>query len=172
MKIAHALFPTLALLLSSFSHAQQVGIVKNGIYYSLNPRLPNGTLVQVLTDDDKGLIRCCGEIAGPAKRPDDEVQVLDSLHDRSVMAYTLTLSGSLLPETSGFGIAGYVHMVRQGQRPQAVLDDGLQLNLSICTSAEGWHYLGRRVGDNKLLVHLYKYFDGDLEPTCRRGELE
>lgn len=170
MPTMRALFATAVFLFSSFSHAQQIGVVENGVYYSVNPRLPKGTLVQVLTNDDKGVIRCCGEIAGLAKQPDR--QVSDSLHDRSVTAYALTLSGSLSSETSGFGIAGYVHILRRGARPQATLDDGLRLDFSICTSTEGTHYLGRRVGDNKLLVHLYEYFDGDLEPTCKKGQLE
>ena len=171
-KLAQALFMAVSLFVSSLSHAQQIGVVNNGVYYSVNPRLPNGTLVQVLTDDDNSVIRCCGEITGQAKDTGQQTQVLDSLRDRNITAYTLALSGSLSKEISGFGIAGHVRMLRQGQRPQAMLDDGLQVNLSVCTSAEGVHYLGRRVGDNKLLVHLYQYFDRDLEPTCKDAELK
>jgi hypothetical protein len=170
MTMMRALLATAAFLFSSLSYAQQVGVVENGIYYSVNPRLPAGTPVQVLPDDDKGIIQCCGEITGPAKKPDR--QVSDNLHDRNVTAYALKLSGLLSTETSGFGIAGNVHMLRQGEHPQATLDDGLRVNFSICTSMEGTHYLGRRVGDNKLLVHLYEYFDGDLVPTCQDTDLK
>lgn len=171
-KIAKALFLAITLLVSSLAHAQQVGFVKEGIYYSVNPKLPKGTLVQVLTDDDNSVIRCCGEITGQAKDTGQRTQVLDSLRDRSITAYTLALSGSLSKETSGFGIAGYVRMLRQGARPQAMLDDGLKVNFSVCTSGEGWHYLGREVGNNKLLVDLYQYFDGDLEATCKDSDLK
>jgi hypothetical protein len=138
--------------------------VKNGIYYSPNPRLTNGTVVQVLTDDDKSVIRCCGKIVGPVKGSDRQVQVTDSLHDRNMTAYALALSGSLSLDASGFGLAGNVQILQLGEHPQAMLDDGVRLNFSTCVSGEGWHYLGRRVGDNKLLVDLYNYFDGDLEP--------
>ncbi|WP_431822962.1 hypothetical protein [Burkholderia sp. F1] len=37
---------------------------------------------------------------------------------------------------------------------------------------EGTHYLGRKVGNRKLLVHLYEYFDGEFEPTCKDSDLQ
>ncbi|MEK6419019.1 MAG: hypothetical protein V4801_05405 [Burkholderia gladioli] len=152
------------------AEAQQVGVVDSGVYYSVNPALPKGTRVQVLSDDGQGVVQCCGEIAGPAGQPGR--QVLDSLHDRQVKAYTLAPGGAVTADSSGFGIAGNVKMVRQGAHPQAVLADGSHLNFSTCASAEGVHYLGRRAGDNKLLVHLYEYFDGDLESNCKDSELK
>ncbi len=161
---------TALALLPLAARAQQVGIVDNGVYYSLNPHLPAGTNVQVLPDDDTGVIQCCGKISGPAAHADR--QISDSLRDRHVTAYTLTLAAPLSADTSGFGIAGQARMIRQGKHPQALLDDGTHLNLSSCTSMEGVHYLGRRAGDDKLLVHLYAYFDGDLEASCKDSELK
>ncbi|MBN3728384.1 hypothetical protein [Burkholderia sp. Ac-20379] len=170
MSIQRAWFSIAILLFSGIAEAQQVGVVESGVYYSVNPALPKGTRVQVLSDDDSGNVQCCGEIAGPAKHAGR--QVLDSLRDRPVTAYALTTSGALSADSSGFGIAGNVKMVKQGAHPQAVLADGSHLNFSTCASAEGVHYLGRRAGDNKLLVHLYEYFDGDLESNCKDSELK
>ncbi|WP_414441759.1 hypothetical protein [Burkholderia sp. 22PA0106] len=170
MSIQRALFLTAMFLFSGIAEAQQVGVVDGGVYYSVNPVLPKGTRVQVLSDDGRGVIQCCGEISGPAKQANR--QVLDSLRDRPVTAYALTPGGALSADSAGFGIAGNVKMIRQGAHPQGILEDGSHLNFSICASSEGMHYLGRRAGDNKLLVHLYEYFDGDLESNCKDSELK
>ncbi len=170
MSIQRALLLIAIFLFSGLAEAQQVGVVESGVYYAVNPALQKGTRVQVLSDDGQGVIQCCGEIAGPAKQASR--QVLDSLRERQVTAYALTPSGAVTADSAGFGIAGNVKMVRQGAHPQAMLADGSHLNLSTCASAEGVHYLGRRAGDNKLLVHLYEYFDGDLESNCKDSELQ
>ncbi|WP_455777435.1 hypothetical protein, partial [Burkholderia stabilis] len=160
-----------ALAVSIAAHAQQVGVVADGVYYTPNTHLAAGTSLQVLPDDDKGVARCCATITGPAAKPGN--QILDSLHDdRTIAAYALSLPKSVPADTRGFGVAGTARFVRQGAHPQAVLDGGLQLAFSTCTSVEGTHYLGRKVDGNKLLVHLYQYFDGEFEPTCKDRDLK
>ncbi|WP_419689781.1 hypothetical protein ACN22W_24875 [Burkholderia theae] len=160
-----------ALAVSVAAHAQQVGVIADGVYYTPNTHLAAGTSLQVLPDDDKGIPRCCATITGPAGKPAN--QILDALHDdRTIAAYALSLPKSVAADTRGFGVVGTARFVRQGARPEAVLDGGLQLALSTCTSVEGTHYLGRKVGANKLLVHLYQYFDGELEPTCKDRDLK
>ncbi|WP_175878677.1 hypothetical protein [Burkholderia sp. BCC0097] len=160
-----------ALAVSVAAHAQQVGVVADGVYYTPNTHLAAGTSLQVLPDDDKGVARCCATVTGPAGKPGN--QILDSLHDdRTIAAYALSLPKSIPADTRGFGVVGTAHFVRQGAHPEAVLDGGLPLAFSTCTSAEGTHYLGRKVGANKLLVHLYQYFDGELEPTCKDRDLK
>ncbi|AXF25210.1 hypothetical protein CUJ89_26495 [Burkholderia pyrrocinia] len=160
-----------ALAVSLAAHAQQVGVVADGVYYTPNTHLAAGTSLQVLPDDDKGIAHCCATITGPASKPAN--QILDNLHDdRTIAAYALSLPKSVPADTRGFGVAGSARFVRQGARPEAVLDGGLQLAFSTCTSMEGTHYLGRKVGANTLLVHLYQYFDGELEPTCKDRDLK
>jgi hypothetical protein len=75
-----------------------------------------------------------------------------------------------LTRQSNLGLTA--RFVRQGARPEAILGDGLRLAFYTCASMEGRHYLGRRVGDNKLLFHMYQYFDIEFEPTCRDEDLE
>ncbi|CAB3746341.1 hypothetical protein B7G54_25295 [Burkholderia puraquae] len=164
-----------AFSVSIASYAQQVGVVAFGVYYTPNTHLAAGTSLQILPDDDKGIAHCCATITGPASKPAN--QIFDNLHDdrhegRAIAAYALSLPKSVPADTSGFGVAGDARFVRQGARPEAVLDGGLQLAFSTCTSAEGTHYLGRKVANGKLLVHLYQYFDGDLEPTCKDRDLK
>ncbi|KWE56879.1 hypothetical protein WL77_29130 [Burkholderia ubonensis] len=159
-----------ALACSIVSHAQQVGVVTHGVYYSPNPHLAAGTPLQILPDDDKGVARCCATITGPARKPSR--QILDDLHDRTIVAYALTMPRSLPADTAGFGVVGPARFVRDGAHPEAVLDDDLRLAFSTCTSMEGTHYLGRKVGSRKLLVHLYEYFDGEFEPTCKDSDLQ
>ncbi|MDF3083260.1 hypothetical protein [Burkholderia sola] len=159
-----------ALAVSIAAHAQQVGVVADGVYYTPNTHLAAGTSLQVLPDDDKGVARCCATVTGRAGKPGN--QILDSLHDdRKIAAYALSLPKSVPADTRGFGVVGTARFVRQGAHPEAVLDGGLPLAFSTCTSVEGTHYLGRKVGANTLLVHLYQYFDGELEPTCKDRDL-
>ncbi len=153
------------------SRAQQVGVVADGVYYTPNTHLPAGASLQILPDDGKGIAHCCATITGPAAKPGN--QILDALHDdRPIAAYALSLPKSVPADTTGFGVAGTARFVRQGAHPQAMLDGGLPLAFATCTSTEGTHYLGRKVGSNTLLVHLYQYFDGELESTCRDADLK
>ncbi|MXN74002.1 hypothetical protein GR157_04515 [Burkholderia sp. 4701] len=158
-----------ALAVSVTSHAQQVGVVTGGVYYTPNTHLAAGTPLQILPDDDKGVARCCATIKGPAGKP--ARQVLDSLRDRTMAAYALTMPPSIPADTSGFGVVGPAHFVRAGAHPEAVLDDNLRLAFSTCTSMEGEHYLGRKPDTRKLLVHLYLYFDGEFESNCKASDL-
>ncbi|AFQ51017.1 hypothetical protein [Burkholderia cepacia] len=153
------------------ARAQQVGVVAGGVYYTPNTHLAPGTSLQILPDDDQGVARCCAMITGPAAKPRD--QILDALHDdRTIAAYALSVPKSIPADTSGFGVTGDARFVRQGVHPEAVLDGGLPLAFSTCTSIEGTHYLGRKVGSNKLLVHLYRYFDGEFESNCKDRDLK
>jgi hypothetical protein len=52
------------------------------------------------------------------------------------------------------------------QRVEAILEEGLDLQISNCTTSEGINYTGRRVGDGKILGDIYKHLDVDFEPTC------
>ncbi|MBN3819622.1 hypothetical protein G3N57_24750 [Paraburkholderia sp. Se-20369] len=158
-----------ALAVSVTSHAQQVGVVTDRVYYTPNPHLAAGTPLQILPDDGKGVARCCATIIGPARNPPR--QVLDSLRDRTMAAYALTMPPSIPPDTSGFGVVGPARFVREGAHPEAVLDDNLRLAFSTCMSREGEHYLGRKPGNRKLLVHLYLYFDAEFESNCKDSDL-
>jgi len=160
----------LTLVFPVSANGQQVGVVAGGVYYSVNPHLQAGTLLQILPADDTGMVRCCATISGPAEK--SELQIYDNLLDRKVIAYALSLPQSIPVETTGFGIAGSARFVRQGERPEAILENGLRLTFSTCGSMEGRHYLGRRVGNNQLLVHMYQHFDGEFEPTCKDTDLE
>ena len=164
-------FIALTLVFPVSSNGQQVDVVSYGVYYSVNPHLQAGTLLQILPDDDsKGNVLCCARILGAAEK--SRFQLYDNLLDREVIAYMLRLPQSIPAETSGFGIVGSARFVRQGARPEAILGDGLRLAFYTCASMEGRHYLGRRVGDKKLLFHMYQYFDIEFEPTCRAKDLE
>jgi hypothetical protein len=163
-------FIALTLVFSVSSSGQQVGVVARGVYYSVNPHLQPGSRLQILPDDGTGLVLCCATISRSAAK--GELQIYDNLRDRKIVAYTLSLPQSIPAQTMGFGIVGSARFVRQGAHPEAILDDGLRLTFSTCGSMEGLHYLGRRVGDNKLLVHMYQYLDGEFEPTCRDKDLE
>lgn len=164
-----ALTLSFALAASAPLHAQQVGALVDGVYYTVNPHLAAGTRLQILPDDGRGVPQCCAVVTGPARHA--PTQVLDSLHDRTVTAYAVTLPHSVPADTNGFGIAGNATFGRRGAHPEATLDDGLRLAFATCTSSEGEHYLGRKVGDGKLLVHLYQYIDADLEGNCRDADL-
>ncbi|RQQ10204.1 hypothetical protein DF107_08120 [Burkholderia stagnalis] len=159
-----------ALAVSVTSHAQQVGVVTGGVYYTPNPHLAAGTPLQILPDDGTGVARCCATIKGPARKPPR--QVFDSLRDRTMAAYALTMPPSIPADASGFGVVGPARFGRAGAHPEAVLDDDLRLAFSTCTSTEGVHYLARKPGSRKLLVHLYLYFDGEFEPNCKDSDLD
>lgn len=146
-------------------------MVADGVYYTPDTHLAAGTSLQILPDDGKGIAHCCATITGPASKPGN--QILDALHDdRTIAAYALSLPKSVPADTTGFGVAGDARFVHQGAHPQAMLDGGLPLAFSIRTPTEGVHYFGSKAGSNTLLVHLYQYFDGELESTCRDADLK
>jgi len=166
----YTLFFALALVISIPSRAQEIGLVAYGVYYSVNPALHAGTSVQVLPDDGSAAVRCCAEISGSAKK--SGAQIFDSLLDRQISAYALSLPQSIPTDSVGFGIVGPAQVVQHGTRPEVVLSNGMRLELSTCMSPEAAHYLGREVtGDKKLLFHMYQYFDFTFEPTCKNSDL-
>ncbi|HEV3426759.1 MAG TPA: hypothetical protein VG320_02650 [Paraburkholderia sp.] len=166
----HALLFVVSLAVAAFANAQQVGFVSNGVYYSVNPQLADGATLQIVPDVAHPAVQCCATISGRARA---NPMVSDELRDRAVTAYTIKLPPALDKDVSGFGVIGEAHFAHVGATSSdATLAGGLKVRLSTCTSSEGVHYLGKRVGDDKTLVHLSQHFDADFEPTCSDADLQ
>lgn len=169
IRALRALFLVVSLGLAALAHAQQVGFISNGVYYSVNPQLPKGTTLQVVPDVEHPAVQCCATISG---RAPGNANVSDNLHDRAVTAYAIELPSTLDKDASGFGVIGDARFANVGRNVDATLAGGLKVRLSTCTSSESVHYLGKRIGDGKTLVHLSQHFDADFEPSCRDADLE
>ncbi|NIE66975.1 hypothetical protein [Burkholderia sp. Ax-1719] len=168
-RVIRALILLVALATAALAHAQQVGFISNGVYYSVNPQLANGTTLQIVPDVDHPAVQCCATISGRAHA---NPNVFDDLRDRAVTAYAIKLPPALDKDVSGFGVTGEAHFAHVGKTADATLEGGLMVRLATCTSGEGVHYLGKRIGDGKTLVHLSQHFDADFEPTCSDADLE
>ncbi|WP_321887531.1 hypothetical protein [Paraburkholderia bannensis] len=169
LRVLRALFVVISLASATLAHAQQVGFISFGVYYSVNPQLSNGTKLQIVPDVDHPAVQCCAVISGHAPA---NPNVFDDLRDRDVTAYAIKLPATIDKDVSGFGVTGEAHFAKVGKTADATLEGGLKVRLSTCTSGEGVHYLGKRIGDGKTLVHLSQHVDADFEPTCPDADLE
>lgn len=168
LRALRALCLVVSLASTALAHGQQVGFISFGVYYSVNPKLSNGTTLQIVPDVAHPAVQCCAIISGHAPA---NLNVSDDLHDRAVTAYAITLPANFDKDVSGFGVTGEAHFAQVGKTADATLEGGLKVRLSTCTSGEGVHYLGKRIGDGKTLVHLSEHVDADFEPTCRDADL-
>src|SRR5471030_3256208 len=93
--------------------------------------------------------------------------ISSNLHDRAVLAFSVSIPEESPKYIDGFGVVGNAKLKKKRQGVNAMLDHGLEIQLSGCTSMEGIHYVGRRVDNGRILVHFYKNMDVDFEPTCK-----
>ena len=150
---------------SSQVFAQQVGVVDGEIYYTVNTDINNGDALQ-LVDWIDGSIYCCARIIG--KNSDkNSPEISDILHDRAILEYTISIPEKVPKYIRGFGIIGNTKLKKRRQGVNAMLDHGLEIQLSGCMSMEGIHYVGRRADNGRILVHFYKSMDVDFDPTCK-----
>lgn len=166
--VIRAVILVVSLASAALAHAQQVGFVSNGVYYSVNPQLANGTTLQIVPDVEHPAVQCCATISARAHA---NLNVSEDLRDRAVTAYAIKLPPTLDKDVSGFGVIGEAHFTHVARTADATLEGGLKVRLSTCTSSESVHYLGKRIGDGKTLVHLSQHFDADFEPNCSDTDL-
>lgn len=151
--------------LSCQAFAQQVGVVNGEIYYTANADLNNGDVLQLVDWNDDSL-HCCATIIGK-KLKNNSPNIFDSLRDKDIIEYSISVPKKAPKYIDGFGVVGNAKLKRGNQDVSAVLDHGLEIRLSGCTSMEGIHYIGRRADSGKILVHFYKNMDVDFESTCK-----